>query len=150
MTEREMKALTQRHGNSYFDKKTVEFWNSKIEKTADDNGIFVESVDDFDRENRLYLVKAITMQGEIQTIEPDGTMYSFNSPEQAKSFAKELSDMLGKGFGLPKEVKENLKSKGEYTFVNAKDEELTINTSEIVGTNSDKLFKDEKKPIERD
>lgn len=150
MTEREMKDLTKRHGNSYFDKKTVEFWNSKIEKTADDNGIFVESVDDFDRENRLYLVKAITMQGEIQTIEPDGTMYSFNSSEEAKSFAKELSDMLGKGFGLSKKIKENLKNKGEYTFVNAKDEELTINTSEIVGTNSDKLFKDEKKPIERD
>lgn len=150
MTEREMKNLTQRHGNSYFDKETVEFWNSKIEKTADDNGIFVESVDDFDRENRLYLVKAITMQGEIQTIEPDGTMYTFKSSEEAKSFAKELSDMLGKGFGLAKEIKENLKNKGEYTFVNAKDEELTINTSEIVGTNNDKLFKDEKKPIERD
>ena len=149
MTEREMKDLTQRHGNSYFDKKTVEFWNSKIEKTADNNGIFVESVDDFDRENRLYLVKAITMQGEIQTIEPDGTMYTFKSPEEAKFFAKELSDMLGKGFGLSKEIKENLKNKGEYTFVNAKDEGLTINTSEI-GTNSDKLFKDEKKPIERD
>ncbi len=149
MTEREMKDLTKRHGNSYFNKETVEFWNSKIEKTADNNGIFVESVDDFDRENRLYLVKAITMQGEIQTIEPDGTMYTFKSPEEAKSFAKELSDILGKGFGLPKEIKENLKNKGEYTFVNAKDEGLTINTSEIV-TNSDKLFKDEKKPIERD
>jgi hypothetical protein len=149
MTEREMKDLTKRHGNSYFDKKTVEFWNSKIEKTADNNGIFVESVDDFDRENRLYLVKAISMQGEIQTIEPDGTMYTFKSPEEAKSFAKELSDMLGKGFGLPKEVKENLKTKGEYTFVNAKNEELTINTSEI-GTSNNKLFKDEKKPVERD
>ncbi len=149
MTKREMIELTQRHGNSYFDKKTVEFWNSKIEKTADNNGIFVESVDDFDRENRLYLVKAITMQGEIQTIEPDGTMYSFKSSEEAKSFAKELSDMLEKGFGLAKEIKENLKNKGEYTFVNAKDEELTISTSEIV-TNNDKLIKDEKKPIERD
>lgn len=149
MTKSEMIELTKRHGNNYFNKETVEFWNSKIEKTADDNGIFVESVDDFDRENRLYLVKAISMQGEIQTIEPDGTMYSFNSSEEAKSFAKELSDMLGKGFGLSKEIKENLKNKGEYTFVNAKDEGLTINTSEI-GTSSDKLHKDEKKPIERD
>ena len=64
-----MVELTKRSGNTYyFDENTIEFWNSILEtRWSDDNQMFIESVDNFDRTKRMYMVKMIALDGNIIT-----------------------------------------------------------------------------------
>lgn len=82
---------------NYFDEGTVEFWGSKILDTDNEHQLFIESIDDFYRTKKLYMVKCISLAGDMITIEPktitDDAMH-FPSEQTARDFREKISRII--------------------------------------------------------
>ena len=98
MTIGKMKRIIKNKGVShFFDEDTTEFWNSRIESTLTKNGLFMESVDDFYRTKRLYVVNCFSLDGHIHSLAlfKDNVSYEmFDSRDDAQRFMNLLSIQL--------------------------------------------------------
>ena len=145
MTFNQMKALSMRDGGYYFTDDTINFWASKIEHLANNNGIFVESVRNFDDTARVYMVKAITGSGSIETLEPhdvartSGFFPDLKSAESlAELISKELKEQIGNE--LPIYVDSTHFKSGEYVFTTESGKEVTVDTNKMNYEKSDALI----------
>lgn len=98
MTIGKMKRIIKNKGVShFFDEDATEFWNSRIESTLTKNGLFLESVDDFYRTKRLYVVNCFSLDGHIHSLAlfKDNVSYEmFDSRDDAQRFMNLLSMQL--------------------------------------------------------
>lgn len=98
MTIGKMKRIIKNKGVShFFDEDATEFWNSRIESTLTKNGLFLESVDDFYRTKRLYVVNCFSLDGHIHPLAlfKDNVSYEmFDSRDDAQRFMNLLSIQL--------------------------------------------------------
>lgn len=86
MTINQMIKINKKHGYNFFDKKTMEFWNSKIETEVFENNTFVTSENNYDRTKILYTARLFNpISGRIKTI---GEFQQFETLEEAIEFAK--------------------------------------------------------------
>lgn len=119
MTIAQMEKICQSKDNHFFDKENIEFWNSKIEVQPNEIGLFIDSIDDFYGDERLYCVRAFGTNGYIATVRDckNGTHY-FETLEQAKELMESITDTVGKDFGIPKAVDEKYGDEGVFSFTN--------------------------------
>ena len=95
-----MKALMRKaiedckeYGNHFFDKTTMEFWNSKIVAGMYENNTFVTSEDNFDRTRTLYTARHYDWENHrVRTI---GEFQQFKTEEEAIAFAKAYEEGEG-------------------------------------------------------
>ncbi|MBP3931286.1 MAG: hypothetical protein J6D47_17195 [Peptostreptococcaceae bacterium] len=88
----EMKKLNSSVGYHYFDKETMKFFNSKIEGTYN-NGLFIDSIDNFDGTKRIYKVKIFTENYNVCNLEDFPTLNC--AREYIKTLNKALKYNLG-------------------------------------------------------
>ena len=120
MTINEMKYILGVNDNSYFSADSMEISGSVIEVPPNDNGFLIESIVDFTGEKQ-YMVKGFTSEGDIRTIEPAEiaeTYQHFPTLKEAKLFMDELTQTIGKQFGLPSSIKETAINSGMFVFRN--------------------------------
>ena len=119
MTFAEMKKISKAADKHYFDKDALEFWGSKFECEPNTNNIFVESVDDFYKKDRLYKVMSFTLDGRTHDIKPmqveKNSPCFFTTLQSALDFRDKLSDCID---GQPKKCEDNLDGTYTYSFDN--------------------------------
>lgn len=91
----EMKKILRAKGSCYFDRDTIEFWGSQIESRLNKNGLFVESIDDFYREHRLYKVCCFATEGHVYSLNFTPEEPWFRDKDSAHKFMNMLSIILG-------------------------------------------------------
>ena len=98
----EMKELNKSKGYHFFDKNTMKVWGSVIHGTYV-NGLFIDSIDNFDRTKRVYKVRIFTENYNVCDLE------DFTSLEMAKDYVKTLNKALKNNLGnREKETLENV------------------------------------------
>lgn len=95
----EMKAINKDKGYCYFSKETIKFWGAKIESTYQ-NGLFIESIDNFNQTARQYKVGLFTFNGDVCTID------MFNNINDAKALVIGLNKAI-KNFGYREQLTYN-------------------------------------------
>lgn len=93
----EMRLASKRAGNHYFDDDIIEFWGSKVHDAANKWGLFIESIDDYSRTKKLFMVKFMSNDGYITTVEPAEqakTYEHFSTYDEAKKFRHKLNIAL--------------------------------------------------------
>lgn len=89
MNKRMQEAITDccKHGNYFFDKETMEFWDSKIEYGMTSDDLFITSEKNFDDTKRLYSVREYNWEKhDVKTI----SFQKFNTLKDAMEFIKEV------------------------------------------------------------
>ena len=90
-----MKRILRKTGSHYFDSDTIDFWGSQIESRLNKNGLFMESIDDFYRERRLYKVCCFASEGHVYQIDFTPEEPLFKTKDSAHKFMNMLSIILG-------------------------------------------------------
>lgn len=87
MTIAEMKRDSAAHGKHTFERDTMKFWGAQILTNPDKYGIYLESIDNFSREKKIYCVKAYDKaNGETVTFNDIGKE-KFATRAEAESYA---------------------------------------------------------------
>ena len=98
MTIREMMKDCKAHGKHTFDDDTMEWWGATILTPPDRYGIYIESIDNFNREKKIYCVKAYDKRtGEsicFNSIENE----QFNTYEEATECVHRIWSQIISGF----------------------------------------------------
>jgi len=88
----EMRNLNQAKGHHFFSKSTMKVWSGIIHSTYV-NGLFIDSVDNYDRTKRVYMVRIFTTDHDVCTLE------QFPSLNMAKDYVKTLNKALKNNLG---------------------------------------------------
>lgn len=134
MNKAEMKRINEQHGYDYFSKENALFFGSSIHSPCDEHQLFIESIDDYYKEERLYMVKVMGLDGSIITIEPDNiedTSMHFPTLEMAERFREDFGRLMGDDFRDIQHC-DFTYDKGIFKFVNKEGEEKTISANEIL------------------
>lgn len=134
LSKAEMKRINEQHGYDYFDKDNASFFGSYIHSSCDEHQLFIESIDDFYKEERLYMVKAMGLDGNIITVEPENiedTSMHFPTLEMAEKFREDFGRLMGDDF---KDIQHCgfTYDKGVFKFVNKEGKERTISANEML------------------
>jgi hypothetical protein len=91
----EFKAINKAQGNHFFDRKTMQFFNSRIESGLLHDAYFITSESDMHNTERFYNVRSIGMleNGEY-TINTIGGFNTIKTKEGAKKLIKHLATTL--------------------------------------------------------
>ena len=93
LTKQELIKLTERI--HYFDQETMEFWGSEILSEPNEKQLFIEAIDDFYATKKLYMVKCVSLSGEIITVEPrSAEPEHFPTKEAASEFRDKITRLI--------------------------------------------------------
>lgn len=90
MTVADMKRISQQHDMHEFDSNTMRLFGAKILVAPNEFGIYIESIDSYNREYKIYNVKAFNRVNGTTVPLNNISIEEFKTLEQAKRFRSEL------------------------------------------------------------
>lgn len=90
MTRAEMMRDSARHGKHTFDRNTMKFWGAEVLTDPDKYGIYLESIDNYSREKKIFCVKAYDKRNGDVTTFNDVSAEKFATKEEAENYANKI------------------------------------------------------------